>query len=419
MQDLWPGVKMASFMKNLRNVLRLNADSPKKWRRVFLALTMGLLALFLRTYLAYSGTIEYDEPIYMDAALNYAQALHTGNLSRLGDVTYNIEHPALNKVLYGTLLLPAKPVQPGQVRMPPEVQIFTMTHFRKIFVMRMFSVFFGSLAVILLGWINPLAGFFLAIHTYAVKFTSVIYLEALPACMGLIAVISFSRFLRIFEETSSRSKKRIWLWLGLSSTALGVAAASKYLYATAGIAIVIYSLIVLLRKRKWAMLPMLLAWGVGALLVFVLTNPALWPNPVERLSESLLFSVNYSQNNEVVKALNYPVWQPFVWLLAAIPQQDQTTTPFFVQLSDFFIAVDPVIFLLALAGIPRLYRQKPLYLVWWVVGMVFLLVWKTKWPQYVLILLAPMCLSAALGVGQIRTVGQKVYAALWPEAEEA
>jgi hypothetical protein len=32
---------------------------------------------------------------------------------------------------------------------------------------------------------------------------------------------------------------------------------------------------------------------------------------------------------------------------------------------------------------------------WLALGLAMLLVWTTKWPQYVLILTAPLCLSAA------------------------
>jgi len=32
---------------------------------------------------------------------------------------------------------------------------------------------------------------------------------------------------------------------------------------------------------------------------------------------------------------------------------------------------------------------------WWVIGLAVLLLWPTKWPQYTLIIIVPLCLSAA------------------------
>ena len=393
-----------SALKTRFNLPGIKSLGPQTWYRIFVALGIGLLAFFLRTYQAYYSTIEYDEPIYVDAALDYTAAFQSGGLLNLSQVTYNIEHPAFNKVLYGAMLIQAKPVKRGNISMPPEIQIFDLIHFRKIFAMRMFSVILGSLAVILLSLINPLAGFFLAIHSFAVKFTSVIYLEALPLLLSMVTVLAWSWYLQYLERSSERGPGKTWKWPALSSVCLGLAAAYKYLYATAGIAIVIYTGIWLAKTRKWSVIPVLIGWGLGALLVFFLANPTLWPDPVGRLTESLSFSMVYSQNDPVVTVKNYPVWQPFVWLMAAIPQQDPKLTPFFVHLQDFFFAADPFIFLLAIIGLPSLYRKKPLYLVWWVVGLFFLLVWKTKWPQYILILLVPMSLSAAMGLTQLKSI---------------
>ena len=36
-------------------------------------------------------------------------------------------------------------------------------------------------------------------------------------------------------------------------------------------------------------------------------------------------------------------------------------------------------------------------MLWLAVGLLFLLLWNTKWPQYILILSAPLCLAAAEG----------------------
>ena len=38
---------------------------------------------------------------------------------------------------------------------------------------------------------------------------------------------------------------------------------------------------------------------------------------------------------------------------------------------------------------------------WWAIGLAFTLVWSTKWPQYSLIMTAPMCLCAGEGVKRL------------------
>ncbi|MGE5378254.1 MAG: carbohydrate ABC transporter permease, partial [Bacteroidota bacterium] len=54
--------------------------------------------------------------------------------------------------------------------------------------------------------------------------------------------------------------------------------------------------------------------------------------------------------------------------------------------------------LLGLIGVGRLWQREPVYVLWLGIALAFLLVWPTKWPQYILILTAPLSLSAAEGV---------------------
>ena len=76
---------------------------------------------------------------------------------------------------------------------------------------------------------------------------------------------------------------------------------------------------------------------------------------------------------------------------------------FFLGPANYFILADLVIFFLAVIGLPALYRKnKPMFL-WLVVGLAFLLLWNTKWPQYTLLVLAPLCVSAASGFEFIRS----------------
>ena len=58
------------------------------------------LALLLRLWTAWHLPEDYDEPVYLRAAFDYAQLLHTGDLQGVIDYSENVEHPPLVKLLY-------------------------------------------------------------------------------------------------------------------------------------------------------------------------------------------------------------------------------------------------------------------------------------------------------------------------------
>jgi ligand-binding sensor domain-containing protein len=56
---------------------------------------------------------------------------------------------------------------------------------------------------------------------------------------------------------------------------------------------------------------------------------------------------------------------------------------------------DGLIFWLAVAGFIRNQRERWWILAWAVMGLIFLLLWPTKWPQYTMVIIPAICLSAA------------------------
>ena len=62
----------------------------------------------------------------------------------------------------------------------PGMDLTDFTQWQQVLVLRMISALLGAAAVFLLCLIHPLAGLFLALDTFGIKYTSVIYLEALP-----------------------------------------------------------------------------------------------------------------------------------------------------------------------------------------------------------------------------------------------
>jgi hypothetical protein len=91
--------------------------------------------------------------------------------------------------------------------------------------------------------------------------------------------------------------------------------------------------------------------------------------------------------------LIFPFYQPFVWLSAPAGAFKPDTA------GIYLITTDTLIGLLALEGLPRLYRRQPFYFIWLITGMAMLLLWQTKWQQFTMIIMVPLCLSAATGTG--------------------
>ncbi len=51
----------------------------------------------------------------------------------------------------------------------------------------------------------------------------------------------------------------------------------------------------------------------------------------------------------------------------------------------------------ALVGLKRLWNKERLYILWLGIAFIFLLLWPTKWPQYIVILTVPLSMAAAEG----------------------
>lgn len=387
----------------MNNVNQTDKPPTKTQKTVLLAATIivvlgvTLLGFLLRVEAAAKLPIDYDEDDYLLAGQHYASAISSGNLKEIESYSYNLEHPPLFKLIYGLVFaqFPKTAEIPELPSSAPPVSKLT----QPIFIAgRLTSVVFGTLEVLAVAILNPLGGFFLAIHTFTIKYTSQLYLEAFPALTSLVSVMAYSK-----------SKGKFNLWLVFSALFLGMTAASKYIYALCGIAILIHWLTrkVDLNFTDWLkkILPVVLTWGCLSLVFFFVFDPFLWTNPIQHLKESILFNVNYSQSSQVTSA-GYPFWQPLVWLFTSVPWHPGV----------FVIAVDGLIALLSIFGLKRQWQINNLYVIWLLTALVFLLIWSTHWPQYILVLTAPLALIAAEGlrtlvidplVGFIRRLAKK------------
>jgi hypothetical protein len=349
--------------------------------RILAAIAVAALGLGLRCRAIELLPTDYDETPYLTSARKLADVLRSGDLAALTTTNFQPEHPQLMQLLFGAALLPAPDSEPsperrnvgGGMSKLPEAQLLAA---------RSAAGALGALEVLLLACLSPLAGLFLAIHTYTIKYTSLVMLEALPALTSLATVVSYQRF--------QRTQRRGW-WIA-SGVLLGLSAAGKYLYAVVGVAILIdWGLA--LRKTTDSSVRPVLSWGLLSLATFIAANPFLWPDPLWRLENSLFYHAQYSSDANPDR---FSPWQPLVWLATSLPQATARAAP-----RLFLLRLDLWISLLALLGLDRLWRKQRVYVLWLAVGLLFLLVWNTKWPHYILILTAPLCLAAAEGAQRL------------------
>ena len=350
--------------------------------RLLAILLVVAIAAALRARAVTKLPVDYDEDDYIRAAQQYTALIRSGNWSGFLETNYRFEHPPLEKIAFGISLLSAPP-QPLTPDRPTTASPDNYLPRDLLRPARTTSAVFGTLEVFLLALVNPLAGLLLGIHAFTIKYTSQVMLESLPALTSLACVMAYLRW-------KKRATGKIDGWLVGSAVFLGLTAASKYLYCVVGIAILADWLLDSHQTGSWRRnLPLIFLWGGLALIIFFAADPYLWPDPFGRLKDSILYHAAYATSANEVQSAGYPIWQPFIWL---------NTTPYAWHPQAFYFAIDPLITLVAAFGIASLWKKQRLYAFWLGIALLFLLIWPTKWPQYLLILTAPLSLAASEGL---------------------
>lgn len=375
-------------------------------RILYIAAVVAVTALAcgLRLYAAERLNVDYDEPVYLRDAIEYAVDIRSGDLKMLAWSESTYEHPALYKILYGLTLLAYRPIDRLPDKdLPRLAPIASAAAGPWNVALRHLSVAWGTLTVLILALINPLAGLFLGIDTLSVKYTSEVYLEAFPLLTSLLSGLCYLRWFEGLGEGPTKPRQHL-LWLALSAAFLGMTVASKYVYGIVALAVVIHFAIAAARRRIPARtIPYLAGWAAASLLLFFVFDPYLWPHPIARLSQSILFHEVF-QDSRLVLQYHYPWWQPLRWISAFASYYDLGPA------SAFLVDLDTLVFALAVIGLPRLYQKQPFFFYWLAVGLIFLLAWNTKWPQYTLIILAPFSMAAAQGVLTIWELTRRLIA---------
>lgn len=354
----------------------------KKLARLLVILLVLVIAWGTRSRAVQHLNIDFDEDDYTRAAQEYAHLIRTSNWSGFLETNYRPEHPPLAKIIMGVSLLTApekdliadRPTSSEPNKYLPRVLLKPE---------RTVNAVFGWLTVALLAFVNPLAGLALATHSMTIKYNSQAMLEALPALTSFCMAWAYLQF----------KKNRKTSWLVASAVFLGLTAASKYLYCIIALAILAdWFLTSKEQDEVRSFFKQALIWGILGILIFFAANPFLWANPIQKLSESVLYHAGYSSSSEEVQNAGYPVWQPFQWLVTSAANWEPDA---------FFFGPDFLITLLAIFGLARLWKKERLYVLWLGFALAFLLFWSTKWPQYILILTVPLSLAAAEGLAQL------------------
>ncbi len=327
---------------------------PTWWNRRVTIVVIVILSILLHAWSVWQLPVDYDEPVYLKAASDYAYFLREGNIYGLINYQGNVEHPALGKLIYSIpfLILPQKP-----------------DNLAYLFYVRSISAFFGVLAVLLLSIINPLAGFLFSLHSMTLKYTSEAYLEAFPL---------FAMLLCVYLLLESKKKPANWKIL-ISSISFGLMAAGKYSYFFIVI-VIAYIWFKILKKKISEFIIYLLM----AIIMFFALNPVLWINPLNQIITSLNFHTQYSQS-AFVQSFNYPWYQPLVYISNSVQWHPQVF---------FFFTTDELVFYITIFGLWFEVKEKSWTFVWLLTGLVFLFVWPTKWPQYTLLVSPVFCIIA-------------------------
>ncbi len=324
--------------------------------------TRKLLVVFLVAIATHALAVAYlpqdfDEPVYVQAACDYAEAMSRRDFNAVIDYPKVREHPALVKLAYGAAVMS---------------RCAQHNYTKALSTSRTVSAVFGVAATLVIALLDPLAGGLMAVHALVVKYTSQAYLEAIPLAFSLLAVFTFLK--------AGKDKLGVLFWL--SAVFLGAATAGKFTYTPVIVVVLVY----LAFFEKKLPLGWMALYGVAATVAFFALNVSLWHDPLGRATEAVAYHLGYQQGAHV-EEVGYPWFQPFVWLFV--------NTPGYWHGGVFFYDVDPFIAAFAFAGIPREWKDRRWLVVWLVSGLVFLLAWGTKWPQYVLTVVPAICLMAA------------------------
>ena len=300
--------------------------------------------------------IDWDEPIYMDASSEAAAAMAAANWGALSNPRLNREHPPLVKMIYGASMLPH-----GDE--PTLVQRLAST--------RGVALTAGIGLVAMVAWAHPAAGVVLATHTIHAKYSSQAYLDSLPLLWMTTAML-----------LGWSARHRMGSGRGIAAAACwGAACAGKWIHGLPG-------LVLVAAVPGWSSRMRLLATALACAFVM---DPTSWFGPWGRLTEMVGLHMEYAAGLPAPSQW----WQPWLHLGSGGPARWHPEA--------FPASLDGLWLVLAMVGLFRNWRDPwaRFLAAWWAVPMLLFMAWDTRWPQHAMVVVVPVCLSAALGLREM------------------
>jgi hypothetical protein len=306
-------------------------------------------ALLVRIPAITSLPVDWDEPIYMDAALAMSDGVRVGDWTAVLDPALNREHPGLVKCLYGL----------GFLGLGPDPDLV-----ERLSVVRGLSLIAGLGMVVLAVQIHPAAGIAVAIHTLHAKYTCEGYLDAWPALwMAMAMIVGWRR------RTSFTPRDLVLVGL-----CWGAAIAGKWIHGLPGV-------VLLFVISGWRSRVGLIA---VALLSAWMLDPTMWLDPIDRSIQMVQFHQSYSATVPDSGALT-----PWITLAGGGPAVWHPKI--------FPVSVDGALLVFGLLGLGAGIRSSwgRFLAAWFVIPMAVLMIWGTRWPQHLMVLLMPLCMAVA------------------------
>ncbi len=77
---------------------------------------VGGIAFGLRSYAQHHILVDFDEPTYINVALDYTNIIRDGDYKWVAWYAENAEHPILGKLAYAAMLLTQPPNEPFTIK---------------------------------------------------------------------------------------------------------------------------------------------------------------------------------------------------------------------------------------------------------------------------------------------------------------
>ena len=330
---------------------------------------------------------DFDELVYLPIAYEYARLLPE-HADAIPGFDENREHPPMVKLAFGAAVDVVEPPEPkwDELKVGKPLPASAKGAFG---CGRWPNMIAGTAQLALVSIASPLAALLLAVEPYHAKYTSQAMLEAIPGVFALLAVLLVERALR------SAGRRRVVLIL-LAAVALGASAAGKYPYGIV-LGLTLLPFVIGGFPRR----PLVWAGFVAlSLLALIAFDPTFWTGPVARAEEAIAYHWAYSHGEHVTET-GLPWYAQVEWLFKAAPL-DWHRGVFLTGL------VTQALLPLAAVGFPLAWRARRIWAVWALVGMAFLLVWPTKWPQYLLMVLPALAVCAAYAPLAVAAVARRL-----------